>query len=157
MYIKHGYQAILQAPFGMLGIRCDGEALLGVSFLPENTKAQYATSVLAEVVCEQLSHYFEKPDFLFTIPYKHAGSEHQRKVWQAMLNIPCGGTRQYGELAAELQSSARAVGQACGANPLPIVIPCHRVVGRSGVGGFMQSTGNSSLAIKHWLLKHEQC
>lgn len=152
-----GYQAIIQAPFGMVGILCDDEALIGVNFLPENVKPQQAGSALAECVCQQLLIYFEKPDVSFSVPYKYSGSVHQIKVWQAMLNIPCGGTRSYGELALELDSGARAVGQACGANPLPIVIPCHRVVGRSGVGGFMQSTGNSSLAIKHWLLKHEQC
>jgi methylated-DNA-[protein]-cysteine S-methyltransferase len=87
---------------------------------------------------------------------KYAATAHRQKVWQAMLNIPRGQTRSYGELAAGLHSCAQAVGQACGANPIPIIIPCHRIVGSAGLGGFMKSTGNAQLDIKRWLLKHER-
>ncbi|MDD4930415.1 MAG: MGMT family protein [Gallionella sp.] len=80
---------------------------------------------------------------------------HRLKVWQAIALIPRGETRSYGELAIELHSGAQAIGQACGANPLPIVIPCHRVTGRAGLGGFMKSTMDSTLDIKRWLLAHE--
>ncbi|MDO8207576.1 MAG: methylated-DNA--[protein]-cysteine S-methyltransferase [Gallionella sp.] len=149
------YQAKLSAPFGMLGIRCDDEALLGIDFLPATDKPQRATSPFAERVCEQLRRYFENPDAQFSIPLRLTATPHQQKVWQAMLNIPRGCTRTYGELAAELHSSAQAVGQACGANPVPIIIPCHRVVGRAGLGGFIQSTGDTQLDIKRWLLSHE--
>ena len=72
-----------------------------------------------------------------------------------MCAIPRGQTRQYGELAAQIGSSARAVGQACGNNPIPVVIPCHRVVGKSGMGGFMHHSGGYALDIKRWLLAHE--
>jgi methylated-DNA-[protein]-cysteine S-methyltransferase len=84
------------------------------------------------------------------------GTEHQRKVWQAMQAIPCGQTLTYGELATRIGSSAQAVGQACGSNPVPIVIPCHRVVGKTGLGGFMQHAEGESLDIKRWLLDHER-
>jgi methylated-DNA-[protein]-cysteine S-methyltransferase len=107
-------------------------------------------------VCEQLQHYLENPDAQFTVPLKPGGTPHQQKVWQAMCNIPRGKTRSYGELAAELKSGAQAVGQACGANPIPIIIPCHRVVGKAGLGGFMRHASGESLDIKRWLLKHEQ-
>ena len=73
-----------------------------------------------------------------------------------MLDIPRGETRSYGDLAAELKSGAQAVGQACGANPIPIIIPCHRVVGKAGLGGFMRDASGPSLDIKRWLLKYEQ-
>lgn len=140
----------------MLGIRCEGDVLLGIDFLPAGEKPQRAVGALAEDVCRQLLDYFENPDAQFCIPYRLKGTVHQQKVWQALLNIPRGSTRSYGELAAQLHSGAQAVGQACGANPLPIVIPCHRVVGKSALGGFMKHAGGESLAIKRWLLEHEQ-
>ena len=150
------YQARLAVPFGVLGIRCAGDVLTGISFLPGTEKPQRATGVFAAVVCEQLLQYLENPDVRFTVPYNAGGTPHQQKVWQAMLAIPRGQTRSYGELAGELRSGAQAVGQACGANPIPIIIPCHRVVGKSGLGGFMRDASGESLDIKRWLLAHER-
>ena len=150
------YQAKLPVPFGVLGIRCDDCALLGIDFLPTNEMPQHATSAFAKIVCEQLLRYFENPDMQFTVPLNTSGTPHQQKVWQAMCSIPRGETRSYGELAAELKSGAQAVGQACGANPIPVIIPCHRVVGSSGLGGFMGHASGAPLDIKRWLLAHEQ-
>jgi methylated-DNA-[protein]-cysteine S-methyltransferase len=150
------YQAKLAVPFGVLGIRCTGDVLTGIDFLPATEKPQRASSAFAKTVCEQLLHYLENPDMQFTVPLNPGGTSHQQKVWQAMLDIPRGETRSYGELAAELKSGAQAVGQACGANPIPIIIPCHRVVGKSGLGGFMRHASGTSLDIKRWLLAHEQ-
>ena len=150
------YQAKLDVPFGVLGICCTGDVLTGIVFLPASEKPQRATSAFAKTVCEQLLSYIEDPDAQFTVPLKPGGTPHQKKVWQAMCDIPRGETRSYGELAAALQSGAQAVGQACGANPIPIIIPCHRVVGRSGLGGFMRHASGASLDIKRWLLAHEQ-
>jgi methylated-DNA-[protein]-cysteine S-methyltransferase len=150
------YQAKLTVPFGVLGIRCAEVALTGIDFLPTSEKSQHATGAFAETVCEQLLRYLENPNVQFTVPLNPDGTPHQQKVWQAMLNIPCGETRSYGELAAALRSGAQAVGQACGANPIPIIIPCHRVVSKSGLGGFMRHASGASLDIKLWLLNHEQ-
>ncbi len=150
------YQAKLSVPFGVLGIRCSGSMLSGIDFLPASEKSQHATSVLAETVCEQLLRYLEDPDMQFSVPLDLQGSPHQQKVWQAMLTIPRGQTRSYGELAAELKSCAQAVGQACGANPIPIIVPCHRIVGKAGLGGFMKHASGDPLGIKRWLLAHEQ-
>lgn len=150
------YQAKLTVPFGVLGIRCDERALLGIDFLPVTEKPQRPTNALAETVCEQLRRYFKDPGVEFTVPLKPGGTHHQQKVWQAMRNIPRGETRSYGEVAAALKSGAQAVGQACGANPIPIITPCHRVVGKSGLGGFMRHASGVSLDIKRWLLAHEQ-
>ena len=149
------YQAKLSVPFGVLGIRCTGNALVGIDFLPTSERPQHATSALAETVCEQLLRYLKNPDAQFSVPLELNGTPHQRKVWQAMLDIPRGQTRSYGELAVELKSCAQAVGQACGANPIPIIIPCHRVVGKAGLGGFAHHRSGAHLDIKRWLLAHE--
>lgn len=150
------YQAILAAPFGKLGIRCTDAALLGVDFLPVNTRALTPRNALATRVCAQLEAYLAEADFHFDLPLKLDATPHQRKVWQAMQAIPCGQTLTYGELATRIGSSAQAVGQACGNNPIPIVIPCHRVVGKTGLGGFMKHAEGASLEIKRWLLAHER-
>ena len=149
------YQAKLPVPFGVLGIRCSKDALTGIEFLSRNTKPQSPSDPFAQKVCEQLSAYMTNPDFRFSLPVQPDGTTHQHKVWETMCNIPRGKTRSYGELAAKLKSGAQAVGQACGANPIPIVIPCHRVVGKSGLGGFMRHAKGASLDIKRWLLAHE--
>jgi methylated-DNA-[protein]-cysteine S-methyltransferase len=150
------YQAKLSVPFGVLGIRCSGAALTGIEFLAPGTLPQPPGNAFAQQVCEQLSAYLSDPDFRFNLPIKPGGTVHQNNVWQAMKNIPSGETRSYGELAAALKSGAQAVGQACGANPIPIIVPCHRVVGKSGLGGFMRHAGGNPLDIKRWLLAHEQ-
>lgn len=150
------YQAILTAPFGKLGICCTDEVLLDIEFLPDAVRALVPRNALAKKVCAQLEAYLADADFSFDLPLKADGTEHQRKVWQAMRAIPCGQILSYGELAAQIGSSARAVGQACGNNPIPIVIPCHRVVSKTGLGGFMHRADAGALDIKRWLLAHER-
>jgi len=156
MHAIQQYQAKLVAPFGVLGILCVGDELTGVDFLAPETLPQTPLSQFAQTVCKQLVAYFDNPDFHFNLPLKFKGTAHQGKVWQLMRDIPRGQTRQYGEIAKELVSSPRAVGQACGANPIPIVIPCHRVVSKAGLGGFAHHRDGYELDIKRWLLKHEQ-
>ena len=150
------YQAKLVAPFGVLGILCDGDMLSGIEFLAPGSPSQAPDTLFAQSVCMQLLAYFTEPDFNFNLPLQVTGTSHQNKVWKAMGAIPRGQTRQYGELANELASSARAVGQACGANPIPIIIPCHRVVSKAGIGGFAHHSAGYELEIKRWLLSHEQ-
>lgn len=150
------YQAKLAAPFGVLGVHCTEDALTGIEFLAPDTPLQAPADAFSRKVCEQLTAYFANPDFRFSLPLQFNSTVHQGKVWQAMCAIPRGRTRQYGELARELASSPRAVGQACGANPIPIVIPCHRVVGKTGLGGFANHSEGLTLDIKRWLLAHEQ-
>jgi methylated-DNA-[protein]-cysteine S-methyltransferase len=151
------FDARLCTPFATLGIRTDDKHVTQIVFLPAETPslAPQKNSV-AFLACVQLSAYLDDPFFVFDLPVKLAGSHHGLKVWEAMRAIPTGETRTYGELAKAIGSSARAVGGACGANPVPIVVPCHRVVAASGLGGFMGGTGDDTLAIKRWLLAHEQ-
>jgi methylated-DNA-[protein]-cysteine S-methyltransferase len=150
------YQAKFKAPFGVLGIQCTDEALTGIEFLPPGARSHAPRNAFAEKVCGQLRAYFADPDFNFDLPLQFGGTAHQSNVWQIMRAIPRGQVLGYGDIAAELQSSPRAVGQACGNNPIPIIIPCHRVVGKSDMGGFMHHSGGRALDIKRWLLAHEQ-
>jgi len=110
---------------------------------------------VARQACEAILSYVADPARAVDVPLAIDGSEFQCSVWAAIRRIPAGTTRTYGELAAELGSTARAVGQACGDNRLPIAIPCHRVVAAGGLGGFAHRAGGAMLDVKRWLLEHE--
>jgi methylated-DNA-[protein]-cysteine S-methyltransferase len=103
---------------------------------------------------QEILAYLQRPHQAFSLPAQLAGSAFQQKVWLAIYAIPLGQTLTYSELAAQLQSGPRAVANACGANRLPLLIPCHRVVAKNGLGGFMRGDKNG-LSIKRWLLAHE--
>jgi methylated-DNA-[protein]-cysteine S-methyltransferase len=149
------YQAKLPAPFALLGIRTEGDVLAEITFLPRTGKPLAPRSRLAARACAQIERYLNDPQFLFDLPLMPQGTEFQRRVWAKIAAIGAGRTRSYGELARELRSAPRAVGQACGANPVPLVVPCHRVLAAGGIGGFAHHEGGFHLAIKRWLLAHE--
>jgi len=101
----------------------------------------------------QLEAYFAGDLAVFDLPLAPAGSAFQHRVWAEMARIPFGRTRTYGELARCVEGAAQAVGQACGANPIPIIVPCHRVVAGGGrLGGF---SGGRGVVSKRALLAHE--
>jgi methylated-DNA-[protein]-cysteine S-methyltransferase len=146
----------MRAPFAVLGIRTAGTFVTGINYLPLRERAQAPTDALAERACRQLERYFADPQFRFTLPLAPGGTDFRQRVWQAISQIPIGESRTYGELARQLRSAPRAIGGACGANPIALVIPCHRVVGTHGsLGGFMGVTEGDPIAIKRWLLAHE--
>lgn len=149
------YQARLAMPFGVLGVKVEGEYLTGIDILPEEVSPLPAQTPLAQEICAQLQAYLAEPNFRFDLPLLPQGTPYQHRVWQALLEIPSGSTENYGALARHLGSAARAVGQACGANPIPVIIPCHRVLAKAGLGGFMNHTAGSPLQVKRWLLEHE--
>lgn len=150
------YQARLRASHFTLGIRTDEKHITGIAILPPATPALApAPDSLAYLACVQLSAYLENAKYKFDLPIRLSGSMHQLQVWEAMQRIPAGQVRTYGELADEVGSNARAVGTACGNNPVPIVVPCHRIVAVNGLGGFMGGTGDQTVSIKRWLLRHE--
>jgi methylated-DNA-[protein]-cysteine S-methyltransferase len=150
------YGAIVPSPVGRLGIACRDGRVVSVAFLPENTPLAVPRGLAAEVAA-QLEAYFEDPDSRFDLPLEAQGTAFQRKVWAGLAAIPSGARRTYGDLARELGSGARAVGGACAANPLVIVVPCHRVVPASGgIGGFGGHTRGAPVAVKAWLLAHEE-
>ena len=138
-----------------VGVATRGERVAELRFLPLSAENVSPKNDLAKRAAAQLEHYREDPDAQFDLPLLIEGSPLQRGVWDAMCAIPRGRTRTYGELARELGADARAIGQACGDNRLPIVIPCHRIVAADGLGGFGHSTGGYLLEVKRWLLMHE--
>ena len=149
------YQAKLKVPFGVLGIRCTDDVLAGIDFLPARAAPLPPQNALAKKVCRQLAAYFADPSFRFDLPLQTGGTVHQNKVWQAMRAIRSGKVQSYGDLAVKIGSAPLAVGQACGNNPIPIVIPCHRVIGKSSIGGFAKHRDGRMVDIKRWLLAHE--
>ena len=157
------WDAIIEFPKMKVGIATrdvDGNpCVAGIRYLPLATGSQSPENALAERAVRQLEHYREDPDAKFDLPLLIEGSAFQRRLWDALREIPRGRTLTYGELARKMGGtdfeSARAVGQACGDNRLPIVIPCHRVVAADGLGGFGHATDGFLLEAKRWLLMHE--
>ncbi|MFL6675568.1 MAG: methylated-DNA--[protein]-cysteine S-methyltransferase [Massilia sp.] len=151
------FSAIVAAPFGALGIRTEGERLRELVYLPPHFQDKAPLDAVAEQAALQVERYFADPDFAFTLPLAEAGSAFQRRVWQAISAIPRGGVRTYGQIAKLVESAPRAVGQACGANWFPLVIPCHRVTAAGGLGGFSNNDDENGfhLSVKRWLLRHE--
>jgi methylated-DNA-[protein]-cysteine S-methyltransferase len=149
------FDAILPAPFGALGVRLAGEALAGLVFLPPESALRPGDSDAIRNVGDELEAYYANPAHEWKLTLAPVGSVFRQQVWQLLMTIPSGETRTYGELSARLHSSPRAVGQAVGDNPIPIVIPCHRVLAAHGLGGFMHGTAGFPLEVKKWLLRHE--
>ncbi len=151
---------VISAPFGCLGVQTelvDGSLMISkIDYLPPNAALSPPRNQLAKAFSKQCAQYFNDAASIFDVPLKPAGTTHQQKVWNATLGIEVGRTRTYGEIAKIIKSGPRAVGTACGANPYPLVTPCHRVVSAQGLGGFMKEDAPGFYRqIKVWLLKHE--
>ena len=138
-----------------VGVVTRGERVVEIKYLPLSVENLKAKNPLAARAAEQLERYRENPDTKFDLPLAVEGTPLQRAVWDAMCAIPRGKTRTYGDVAREVGAEARDVGQACGDNRLPIVIPCHRVVAADGLGGFGHANSGYLLEVKRWLLMHE--
>src|SRR5687768_17073236 len=157
----------LDTPIGILWVACSERGVCKLVFPREGDKAALdrwldshlptrkptATSALLEQTYAELSGYFAGTRHDFTVPLDLRGQPFQRRVWRALTDIPYGHTVSYGGLARTLATpkAARAVGAACGANPVPVIAPCHRVLGSDGsLHGF-----GGGLPVKAWLLRHE--
>jgi methylated-DNA-[protein]-cysteine S-methyltransferase len=151
------WQARVRTPFAVLGIAANDSHITGVRYLAPGIEAMAPKkNTVAYLACVQIQAYLDDPTFVFDLPLKLSGTHHRVLVWEAMQRIAAGKTRTYGELARELGSSPRAVGGACGANPLPLIVPCHRVVAANDIGGFMgRREEGFERSIKRWLLEHE--
>ena len=150
-----GYDAVISTLVGRIGVMMENDALADVSFLGDTTSLHAPRTTAAKRVCRQLRSYFANPRHSFRVPLTLSGTAFQQRVWRALRRIPAGRTLSYGALARKLATSARAVGNSCRANPVPIVIPCHRVVAANSAGGFMGKRSGSALRLKHRLLEHE--
>jgi methylated-DNA-[protein]-cysteine S-methyltransferase len=138
----------VESPLGLLAIRAEGDQLTSLDWADAPAEEK-ATDVLREAA-KQLLAYFDGRITAFDLPLAPKGTAHQQAVWSAMLRIPYGGFTTYGEIADELNSSARAIGAACGRNPIPVIVPCHRVIETGGgMGGY---SGRGGLETKRALL-----
>ncbi len=153
--VDTGFDCVLESPLGRLGIRLDAGCLSRVDILPDAVPLQAPASMLARQVAMEFEGYFMDAQQRFSVTLAPAVTPFQQRVLTLLRAIPTGQTRTYGELAARLGSGARAVGNACRRNPLTIVVPCHRVVGASGIGGYAGRTAGPELRRKLWLLEHE--
>lgn len=150
---------LLAAPFGHIKLSLMGDDVrMRLSDTPINHQEISAqTHPLLAMLASATLNYLDNPQFtpqsIIAIETL-GGTAFQQRVWQAISDIPVGQTRTYSDIAKTLHSGPRAVANACGANHLPILIPCHRVVAKQGIGGFMGKQTNGVL-IKRWLLQHE--
>jgi methylated-DNA-[protein]-cysteine S-methyltransferase len=149
------YQARHPTPFAVLGIRVAGDRLTGIDYLPKGAATLDPITRFAERACREIERYLDDPEFRFTLPFDYVGTDFQCRVWRAISSIYVGKTNTYKGIARQLKSAPRPVGGACGANRIPILIPCHRVLGSNGIGGFMHARGGYPLEVKRWLLRHE--
>jgi methylated-DNA-[protein]-cysteine S-methyltransferase len=143
-------QLSLHTPLGEVTISEDGGAIVALDW--GRGRDQEATPLLREA-CDQLQDYFDGKRMSFNLPLAPEGSDFQKRVWAALCAIPPGETRSYADIARTIGSAPRAVGGANGANPIPLLIPCHRVIAADGsLGGY---SGGDGPATKRFLLDHE--
>jgi methylated-DNA-[protein]-cysteine S-methyltransferase len=140
----------VKTPVGPLTIEEEDERIVAIRW---GDGAGANGSPLLQEAARQLAGYFAGELTEFDLSLAPDGSPFEQRVWAAMQTIPYGETRSYGDLAAMIGSAPRAVGGACGRNPIPIVIPCHRVLAKTGLGGY---SGDGGLATKQRLLQLEQ-
>ncbi len=153
------YLLRLDSPIGRIEITSDGEAITSLSIerggtLPLDSIPDNSTPVL-EKAATQLAEYFAGTRRDFDLPLRLRGTEFQQAVWAELVALPFGGLTSYGELgfATGRATAGRAVGGAVGANPVPIIVPCHRVLASDGrITGFSAGEG---IPTKRWLLDHE--
>ena len=150
------YNAILSAPICRLGACFTGSALTRLDFLPPDASVSTQLDARARQLARELDAYWQNPAHPIDVLFVPQGTPFQLRVWHALMPIPAGQPATYGALAKRLGTAARAVGQACASNPLPILIPCHRVVAANGLGGFMHASSGATLDVKTWLLAHER-
>lgn len=160
MTLPIALDALIPAPFGFIGVYCHADnthsaAMDEIHLLQHALPVRTPVHPRAAAWAAQIEAYLADPHAPLQAALPAVGTPFQQRVWQAMRAIPVGQTLSYGALAAQLGSGPRAVANACGANRLPLFNPCHRVVAQHGLGGFMQGHP-AGLAIKHWLLAHEQ-
>lgn len=148
--------AVIAAPFGRVRFRIEAGVVTDVTLLAGRGRLREPATTFGRRVARQLQRYFADARNIPSVPVAPVGSDFQLRVWRALRRIPVGTPVTYGTLARRLQSSARAVGGACRRNPVPLIVPCHRVVAAGDIGGFMGRRGGAALRIKTWLLEHER-
>ncbi len=152
------FNAVVKTPFGALGIRVNSAQthIQEFIYLPAEVQSQNADCELAALASEQVQRFIDEPAFKFELPLLHQGTEFQNKVWRVIASLDAGQVLTYKQVGQIISCGApRAVGGACGANPYPLIVPCHRVVASNGIGGFARNDGGFYVGIKRWLLARE--
>ncbi len=145
-----------QAPFGTLGLQLTQAVLTAVDLQADTSRLVREADKAIAPYFAALDAYFSGQSTHFDVPIRFTtGTVFQNKVWQQIAAIDYGHTLTYSDIAQNLDSHARAVGQACGRNPIPIIVPCHRVLAKNGLGGFSLGREKNMLSIKQYLLKIE--
>jgi methylated-DNA-[protein]-cysteine S-methyltransferase len=143
----------VESPVGRLALEADGEVLTVVRWASTGERTRDKPSPVLKEAGRQLDRYFARKLQHFELPLAAKGTDFQKSVWKMMCEIPYGETATYGGMAMALGSGPRAIGMACGRNPIPIIVPCHRVLGSGGKeGGF---SGGQGLPTKRQLLAIE--
>lgn len=146
----------ITVPPGVLVVTLNGKAISDVSLHARSLKhLPGPTGAAQKRVATELTCYFSDPRTPLKWPLQIDGSDYQLRIWRALCKIPVGRVKTYGQLAQEVGGSPRSVGNACRQNPIPIYIPCHRVVASQGIGGFAGQTRGQRITLKRWLLEHE--
>lgn len=145
---------VITTPVGKLRVTVNQTALLKLE-LNSDAPLKSARCEFGKLLSLQIDEYFLTARHHFEVPIMAQGTAFQNRVWELLSSIPCGEVWTYGQVAKKLNTSARAVGNACRNNPTPIVVPCHRVVSASGLGGFAGKTNGVLSDIKRDLLTHE--
>jgi methylated-DNA-[protein]-cysteine S-methyltransferase len=146
---------VMNSPIGRLAIHTLEGKVTQLDYGVHRTVSKVLPDPLHRKIKQQLQAYFARPTAPINLPLALQGTPFQKKVWQALRGIPVSQTLSYGELAKRLHTSARAVGNACRANPVPLIVPCHRVIAKNGIGGFSGATHGGPIQRKRWLLQHE--
>ncbi len=156
-----GFNAVI--PFAIAGmnstnlslaITTTDKGLAGIDYVHSHA-SQNASDKFGEEVIRQLERYFDDCQWRFDLALDLSGTVFQQRLWRALSNVPAGNTDTYGQLAHQLSSGAQAVGQACRRNPVPVVVPCHRIVSLQGMGGYAGEVDGEKMSIKRALLAHE--
>lgn len=161
------FQAILKLPLAdhplRVGVQLEADAVVELDFLWDDDALPAADAPLSPAskkvltqLARELEDYARHPGTAFHVLLHMKGTPFQQKVWRALQRIPPGATVTYGELARQLGSGARAVANACRRNPIPLIVPCHRVVAQGGIGGYAGATEGELVQFKQFLLDHER-
>lgn len=151
------FNAVWSGPLGAFGVRVRDDYVVGIERLPGG-EARNADHPLAAETVRQLAAWYDDPSRPFTLPLAPAPTPFQRRFRELLCAVPAGDVCTYGELAERMASAPRAVGGACRANPLPLVVPCHRVIATGGgIGGYGGRWGEGpDVDFKQRLLQHER-
>lgn len=146
---------MITSPLGNIDFVFQHDKLMKLKLLAGDSKKS-PQDPLTKHVAAELARYFKNPKHNFNVSTQLEGTPFQKTVWHALQQIPSGKTMTYGALAKKLKTSPRAIGQACRTNPIPVIIPCHRVIAANHLGGYAGKRKGRMMDIKQWLLQHEK-